>query len=125
MMSYGYILCMSCRGINCAFSFTCVSGDRERAVIIVARLGAGFVSDPKRPAPFWGPFTFTLNRHMGALSAGVKRPGLDADDTHLVPRLRMSGAVLPLHHMSSLRQHGKLTFCTFTYGCCNFMKACE
>jgi len=60
-----------CTAINSALSCTCDFGDRDSVVIIVARLGAGFVSDPKLQNPLWGPSTFTLSRERGSFS-GVK-----------------------------------------------------
>jgi hypothetical protein len=38
-----------------------------------------------------------------SLSPGVKRPGREGDHLHLVPRLRMCGAISPLPHTSSWR----------------------
>jgi hypothetical protein len=61
---------MLCTGVNYAVSFVCAVGDRDRVVIIVTRLGAGFVSAPKRPDPLWGPFSCTLNRHKGLFQWG-------------------------------------------------------
>jgi hypothetical protein len=53
-----------------------------------------------RTAP--GPTQSPIQRVPGVLSLRVKRPGREADHIHLVPRLRMCGAIPPLPQYISL-----------------------
>jgi hypothetical protein len=51
------------------------------------------------------PTQYPIQWVEGALSKAVKRPGSEADHTHLVPTLKMSAATSPLSHMTSWRLH--------------------
>ena len=48
----------------------------------------------------WGPPHCPTQWVAGAIPLGLKRTGREAKHVHLVPRVRMSGGVTPLLHMS-------------------------
>jgi hypothetical protein len=70
-------------------------------------MGCEFLSSPPCPDRFWGPPSLLSNGYRG-LSLGVKRPGHEADHSHLVPRPRMRGAIPP--------QYVFMEWCLVKYG---------
>jgi hypothetical protein len=58
--------------------------------------GKKFLSTPHRPDRLWGLRSFLSNGCQGDLSPGVKRPGREADHSHVVPRSRVVGLYLHL-----------------------------
>jgi len=68
-------------------------------------LGTGkrFFSTPTRPVRLWGPRSSLFSGYRGA-SPGAKRLGVNlTTDFHLVPRLKVSGAI-PLLPLSSFTE---------------------
>jgi hypothetical protein len=65
------------------------------------------------------PPDLLFSGYRGALSAGVKRLGREADHSpHLVPRLRVIGAISQLLNTPSWREHAQLYLilsCTHAY----------
>ena len=67
-------------------------------------------SFPKRPDRLWGPFSLLFNGYWISL-LGLQRPAVKlSTHLHLVPSLRMSGAILLLPYMPSWRGEGHFTF---------------
>jgi hypothetical protein len=61
-----------------------------------------FQFSPPHPDRLWGPHRFSYPVVPEALSRGVKGQGRElTTHFHLVLRLRMRGAIPPLHNMSS------------------------
>ena len=72
-----------------------------------------FFCSPKLPEKLCGPTRFLFNGYQSSF-LGVKRPGPEADHSprHLVPRLRMSGALPLLPLPASMAWTGTaLSFC--------------
>jgi hypothetical protein len=62
--------------------------------------GNTFISPPKRPDLLWGPPRLLYNGHWRSFP-DLERPMGKVNRLHLLPRLRMSGAMplLPLHNL--------------------------
>jgi hypothetical protein len=73
-----------------------------------------FIFSPTRPDLRCGPPNIFCGYH-GVQSSGVERPERETDHSpYPVPRLRMIGAIPPILHSSSWREHAQL-YLTFSF----------
>jgi hypothetical protein len=66
-------------------------------------------SSPKMSRPRLGLIQLPTEWVPGALPQAVKQPGHEPDHQHLVPRLRVGGAIPVLHQMHLWHAQGNVT----------------